>query len=270
MDPNNRRYLFLRARVQAEGYHNREVALTYLRSILRNFPGASSNTLNRDDEDILVYAAELFLESLREEDRTEGRSLLNRLISADEPSLQVVSLALRDAVRRQAWEEARPFLDRLLRERRSSTDLLYAYQVEQGLGNSGVSLTYARELYEQDPRNDGGSIAYISALIDANHRSEASWILENRLSETPGGALRGRYYFLRSRLQANEEGRMNDLRSSLFEDPRNTNALTAMFEIYHRRKDQRRAVYYLKQALALDPDNPQLRNYETEYGELMN
>jgi hypothetical protein len=43
-----------------------------------------------------------------------------------------------------------------------------------------------------------------------------------------------------------------------------------MFEIYHRRKDQRRAVYYLKQALALDPDNPQLRSYETEYGELMN
>jgi tetratricopeptide (TPR) repeat protein len=75
MDPNNRRYLFLRARVQAEGYHNREGALTYLRSILRNFPGASSDTPNRDDEDILVYAAELLLESLREEDRTEGRSL---------------------------------------------------------------------------------------------------------------------------------------------------------------------------------------------------
>jgi len=58
---------------------------------------------------------------------------------------------------------------------------------------------------------------------------------------------------------------MNDLRSSLFEDPRNLNALIAMFEIYHRRRDERRAVYYLKQALALAPDNPRLKRYETEY-----
>jgi hypothetical protein len=42
-----------------------------------------------------------------------------------------------------------------------------------------------------------------------------------------------------------------------------------MFEIYRRRRDERRAVYYLKQALALAPDNPQLRRYETEYAALL-
>jgi Tfp pilus assembly protein PilF len=62
---------------------------------------------------------------------------------------------------------------------------------------------------------------------------------------------------------------MNDLRSSLFEDPRNLSALIAMFDIYHRRRDDRRAVYYLKQALSLAPDNPQLRRYETEYASLL-
>jgi cytochrome c-type biogenesis protein CcmH/NrfG len=269
MDPANRRYLFLRARVQAEGYHNRESALAYLRSMLRNFQNSSPDTLNKDDEDILIYSAELLMKSFREEDRTEGRSLLNRLINTGNPSLQVVSLALRDVIRRLAWEEAQPFLNRLLAERRSPEDLLYAYQVERGLGNNTTALSYARELYEQDPRNDEGSIAYISALIDANRRSEASWVLENRLSETAGVTSKGHYYFLRSRLQNSEEGRINDLRSSLFEDPRNINALIAMFEIYHRRTDQRRAVYYLKQALALDPDNPRLKSYEAEYGDLI-
>ena len=62
---------------------------------------------------------------------------------------------------------------------------------------------------------------------------------------------------------------MNDLSSSLFEDPRNLDALTAMFGIYHRRRDERRAVYYLKQALAISPDNPQLRRYEAEYAGLL-
>jgi Tfp pilus assembly protein PilF len=270
LDPNNPRYLFLRAKVQAEGYHNRDGALTYLRTMLRNFRGGFSGATDQDDEEMLIYSAEFFMESSREDDRSQGRSLMNSLMSVPAPTPRVLSLALRDAIRRRAWEEARPYLDRLLAERRSPEDVLYACQVERGLGNSAAALAYAKELYEQNPRNDEGSIAYISALIDMNRRSEASWVLENRLSEVGGGILKSRYYFLRSRLQNNEEGRINDLRSSLFEDPRNINALTAMFEIHHRRNDQRRAVYYLKQALALDPDNPQLRSYEDEYEALMN
>jgi cytochrome c-type biogenesis protein CcmH/NrfG len=62
---------------------------------------------------------------------------------------------------------------------------------------------------------------------------------------------------------------MNDLRSSLFEDPRNLNALIAMFEIYRRRRDDNRAVFYLKQALALAPDNPQVKRYASEYSALL-
>jgi Tfp pilus assembly protein PilF len=61
---------------------------------------------------------------------------------------------------------------------------------------------------------------------------------------------------------------MNDLRSSLFEDPRNLEALIAMFEIYHRRRDERRAAYYLRQALVIAPDNPQLKRYEEEYRQI--
>jgi cytochrome c-type biogenesis protein CcmH/NrfG len=254
--------------VQAEGYHNHEGALVYLRSALRSFRGIYK-AQNRDDEDLLIYAAELLMESSREEDRTEGRTLLSSLLSAGDSSLRAAALALRDAVRRRAGDEAQPYLNRLLEERRSPEDLLYAYQVERGLGNAAAALAFAQEVFEQDLRNDESRIAYVSSLIDANRRSEASWHLENRLSEIAGGLMKSRYYFLRSRLQTNEEGRMNDLRSSLFEDPRNINALTAMFEIYHRRNDQRRAVYYLKQALALDGENPQLRNYAAEYGELM-
>ena len=42
-----------------------------------------------------------------------------------------------------------------------------------------------------------------------------------------------------------------------------------MFEIYHRRRDERRAVYYLKQALAIAPDNPRLRRHEAEYADAL-
>jgi Tfp pilus assembly protein PilF len=256
IDSKNRLYLFLRARVQAEGYRNPAGALTYLRSLL----GASPN-----DGEASVYAAQILMESNRSEDQAEGREILKRLLNTELPSLLVSTLALRDAVLRQAWRDAQPYMERLLTERRSPQDLFLAYTVERGLGNRSAALAYARELYETDPSNEEGIIAYISAQIESGRRSEAAALLETRLAAPAGAALKSRYYYLRSRLGANEEAVMKDLQSSLFEDPRNLNALTAMFEIYHRRKDERRAVYYLKQALALAPDNPQLKRYEAEY-----
>jgi Tfp pilus assembly protein PilF len=256
MEPNNRLYLFLRARVQSEGYRNRDAALNYLRSILRTYP---------NDDEASVYAARLLMESTRTEDQNEGRELLRRLLEAENPSLLVVNLAVQDAIHRETWQEARPYINRLLEERRSFQDLLNAYKVEHGLGNNAAALQYARELSEREPANEEGITAYISALIDTGRGDEASRMIESRLSLLSGGILKGRYYYLRSRLRTNEEMVMNDLRSSLFEDPRNLNALIAMFEIYRRRNDDRRAVYYLKQALALAPDNPQLKRYELEY-----
>jgi Tfp pilus assembly protein PilF len=259
IDSNNRLYLFLRARLQAEGYRNSDGALNYLRSLLRSYP---------DDEEALAYTARLLMESNRSEDMAEGREVLARLMAVGDSSLVASALAAQDAVYRRAWEEAKPYLDRLLAERRSPQDLLLACQVERGLGNWAAALAYAQELYQADTGNDEGAIAYIYSLIGMGRRSEAGALLETRLAGAGGGALKSRYYYLRSLLRSGEEA-MNDLHSSLFEDPRNLNALTAMFEIYHRRRDERRALYYLKQALAIAPEDPRLKSYEAEYERAM-
>jgi tetratricopeptide (TPR) repeat protein len=256
IDSGNRRYLFLRARLQAELYRNRDSALNYLRSIIRTWP---------DDAEALVYMAGLLMESARPGDITEGRTILTRLLGQPNPNPDVLSLAVRDAVRRAAWREARELLERLLAKRRNNGDLLDAYNVERGLGNSAAALSYARELFNRESAGEEAVAAYLTALIDTGRQSEALRIIEQRLETASGGAQKSRYYYLRSRLRNNDDAAMSDLRSSLFEDPRNLDALVAMFEIYHRRRDERRAVYYLKQALALDPNNPQLRRYETEY-----
>jgi tetratricopeptide (TPR) repeat protein len=259
IDPNDRLYLFLRARVQAEGYRNRDAALNYLRSLLR------STAAGNVDDEALIYAVRLFLESPRGEDQQEGRELLQGLLNVDHPSLVVLSLALQDTIRREAWREGRNYLNQILSERRSSQDLLNAYKLERGLGNNASALSFARELYEREPSNEEGCIAYVTALIDTGRQEEAGRIIETRLAGAAGGTVKSRYYYLRSRIRTNEDTVMNDLRSALFEEPRNLSALIAMFEIYHRRRDERRAVYYLKQALALAPENSLLRRYEQEY-----
>jgi predicted Zn-dependent protease len=267
MDTNNRLYLFLRARVQAEAYNNRDAALNYLRAIVRNSPQA--NSADELWTTAAIYTARLLMESNRPQDQTEGRELLVRLIAVSVPPLDVVSLALWDAIRREAWTDARSYLARLLEERRSAQDLLAAYTVEKEQGNASAALSFARELYERDRSNDEGIIAYVSALIETGRKEEAARMIENRLNSIAGGILKSRYYFLRSRTRSNGESEMDDLISSLFEDPRNLNALIAMFEIYHNRHDEKRAVYYLRQALALAPDNLRLKRYEAEYAAAM-
>ncbi|MDR2942229.1 MAG: hypothetical protein LBV17_06540 [Treponema sp.] len=260
INPNNRQYLFLRARLQADGNKNRDSAMNYLRSIFRTDP---------DDEEAIIYAAGLLMESQRASDQEEGRALLSRLRQMSGASITVLSLSLRDAVRRENWKEAQGYLNRILPIRRTDQDLQDAYTVERGLNNNARALAFARELYERDTSKNEYIAVYISALIDNGKREEASRILESRIASASAGSDKSRYFFLRSRVQANEESALGDLRSSLFEDPLNLDALIAMFEIYHRRREERRAVHYLRQALALSPDNPRLKRYEAEYASLL-
>jgi len=260
INPNNRTYLFLRARIQAEGNRNRDSALNYLRSILRVSP---------DDIEVLVYAAGLLMDSQRPADKSEGREMLDRLRRTNGSSIEVLSLSLRDAVQREQWQEAQGYLNRILAVRRTVQDLTDAYNVERGLGNSARALNYARELFERDNSNHDYAAIYISALINAGRRDEAARLLESRINSASTSQIKSRYYFLRSRLQANQENALGDLRSSLFEDPRNLDAIIAMFQIYHDRREERRAVYYLKQGLAISPDHPVLKRYEKEYASLL-
>jgi thioredoxin-like negative regulator of GroEL len=260
INSNNRDYLFLRARAQSEGYRNRDSALNYLRSVLRTY---------KDDEEVMIYAAGLLMESQRSEDQLEGRELLGRLRQMSSSSIYVLNLSLQDAISRENWQEAQNLINRILAVRRTPIDLTNAYYVERGLGNNSRALSFARELYEQNTSNNEYVVIYISALIDNSRREEASRLLESRLNLSPNGVVKGQYFFLRSRLQPNEEAVLNDLRSCIFEDPRNLDALLSMFEIYIRRKEDRRAVYYLRQAIATAPDNPRVKRLETQYSALL-
>ena len=255
-DPQNRLYLFLQARVQAEGYRNIDAALSFLRTILLNSP---------QDEEAALYAVEMLLKSAGAEDRDEGREILGRFLEAETAvSAAAARLALQDAISRGAWEEAKRYLDQVLADHRGFQELLAAYTVERGLGNRRAALAAAQELYERNPSNVEGAAAYITALMEGGRREEAGRMIENGLASVPSGAMKSQYYYLRSRLWVSEERVLADLRTSLFEDPRNLYTLIALFEIYRAHQNGQRAMFYLKQALALAPDNPELRRYQQE------
>jgi tetratricopeptide (TPR) repeat protein len=260
INQNNKTYLFLRARIQAEGNRNRDSALSYLRSILRVYP---------NDIEARVYTSRLLMESPRATDQTEGKEMLEQLKQTNDSSVEVLSLSLRDAIQNERWQEAQEYLNNILAVRRTGRDIMDAYNVERGLGNNARALTYARELYERDSANNDYAVIYISALISSDRKDEASRMLESRLNSESSSFVKSRYFYLRSRLQTNPDDVLSDLRSSLFEAPSNLDTLIAMFELYHNRHEERRAVYYLRQILAIAPENPILKRYEKEYASLL-
>ena len=66
-------------------------------------------------------------------------------------------------------------------------------------------------------------------------------------------------YYRKSLLQNTESAALADLRSSLISNPRNSDALFRLYEIYYKKSDLRKAQYYLKQVIALNPNDAKMR-----------
>jgi tetratricopeptide (TPR) repeat protein len=154
MDNSNISYLYLRARLQAEGYKNRDAALTFLRSIL---------LINPSDSNVITYMARLLIESERETEREEGASMLNILLQDPMPPANVLDLAVIVAIRRQNWTQAQMYNNQLLESRRSSSDLENAVLIQQGLKKYDQALLYAKELYDRDTANEQNTYTYVLA-----------------------------------------------------------------------------------------------------------
>ncbi|MCI6323077.1 tetratricopeptide repeat protein, partial [Treponema porcinum] len=70
--------------------------------------------------------------------------------------------------------------------------------------------------------------------------------------------------------QGDENAALSDLRSSLIANPRNSDALFRLYQIYFDKKDYRKAQYYLKQVVALNPNDEEFHRLNDELTLLLN
>ncbi|GHU25010.1 hypothetical protein FACS1894172_10260 [Spirochaetia bacterium] len=257
LNPDDRRALLLYVRIQSEGYHNREAALNYARTLTRR-PFI--------DDEASVYALQLLQDSSRTDDKEEAQQLLAVLLNNQNPPLAVLVLGAEDAIQRKDWPAATAYNNRILAQSRSAHDLLRAWTAARGQGNQQQAFGYALELYQKYPALEDGISAYCTELIDSGKNKEASELIASRLAVVKSSTIKSQYYYLSSRIKTDEESILHDLRTSIFEDPRNLNSLLALFEFYHRKNDTTRAIFYFRQALSIDPKNPRLQQYRQQYG----
>ena len=277
VDPASRLYLLLRS-LESEGLRSREEALKWARRGLAAYP---------DDPELLAIAARLLFAGPAF-GHEEGRSLAARVCSlvvpgtsapADSDSetgavilasrnaaaVETSCLLARDAASRFKWSDAAAYL---ARAGSAFDDKATAALILRKSGSFSAALEYASSWYRAEPRSEAATEAYVRALADSGDEKAAQETIARVLPGASSPPLRSVLYCVQSRLQKSDEAALSLLRAALVEDADNAEALAAVSDIQLRRKDYPKARFYLKQAMAIDPGDPELEARQKKLEEL--
>ncbi|MDA8425247.1 MAG: hypothetical protein M0Z80_03840 [Treponema sp.] len=289
VDPSNRLYLLLRC-LAAEGMRSREEALRWARRGLELYP---------NDPELLVAAARLLYDgpasgfgeahglAVRAYELTtpnEGPGASAPAQPAPAQNAQAQSKAERSPLRAAAlrvagfeaarlltldaaahyqWDLAATYLHRAV-SLGSFPDRALESTVLRKSGDWAAALAHAETWRRERPDSSAAAEAYLRALIGSGEDKAAQDLIARLLPNATSPAFRSSLYYLQSRLQKSDESALALLRTALIENADNPEALAAMYDILFRRKDLNRARFYLRQALTLDPGNPDLLRRQSE------
>ena len=116
----------------------------------------------------------------------------------------------------------------------------------------------AQRAYTANPTSETITQGYILASTQMLSRDESIKLIDSMLP-TASSKIKSYLYYRRSFLERSEDTTLADLRSSLIANPRNSDSLFRLYEIYYDKKDYRKAQYYLKQVVAINPNDSSVR-----------
>lgn len=241
----NRDYLLLKARLLLTWNKNTSSAFSVVQDALSRYP---------DDEEVILLAAEIASETGTLVNGRSASELVAPVLKKDPGNPAALKIKVKEAVLAESWEDAYESSSILLASDKSDSSKLF--HVESCLNTNRISEASGliRELYDKNNNDEGVLEYYIKVLIAEGNTTQALAMIEKRLPSV-SAKLKSSLYYERSRLQTSSDKILADLRSSLTSNPRNRNALFALYSYYMDAADYRKAQYYLKQVLALNPSD---------------
>ena len=106
-------------------------------------------------------------------------------------------------------------------------------------------------------------------MLTGTDRADQALTLINSRLQNASPKMKSFFYYRRSFLVSSQDDSLADLRSSLIANPRNGDALFRLYQIYYEQRDYRKAQYYLKQVVALDPNNTTMRRLNDDLSKLI-
>lgn len=252
-------YLLLRARVAREWNRNPVSATAFLQDANRLYP---------DDRDVLLATAEIAYQTGQAVNQKSGRDLVKTVLASDGDNKAALSLLMTDYLNTADWSQAVRLGERLVSIDPTESAKLRLVQAYLGAGSTAKAVSLARALYDSPVPSDEVTALYLRALTETGDLATANTIIQARMAGSSSG-LKSVLHYYESKLLTDPDARLSVLRSSLLADPRNGLALFAMYEWYFERSDYRKAQYYLKQVIALEPANKKYAQLLSNLDELL-
>lgn len=254
-DVNAKDYLLLRAEVQSVWNKNKNAAVETIAKALKLYP---------KDKDVLLFAAKLASESDMTVSGKTALEMVEDVLDQDPNNEEALVINVSELAKRNDFKGAYQLSSRLIKKSNPSRTLIFNHMdicLELGYGEEAWK--FAQELYLQDSQDEDVLQSYIKVLVGTNKRSQASQMIAKLL---PGASskMKSFLYYERSFFASNDDEILSDLRASLTANPRNRDALYRLYELYYTRKDWKRAQYYLKQVVALEPSNSSVQHLNAE------
>ncbi len=260
----SRDYLLLRSQLQLEWNKSPSNAADTIAEALALYP---------TDFEVLLRAAEIASSASTNVGGKTALQLAASVLEKQSDNTTALGISVSELVKASKWSEAYTLSSRLVSRTDISPEVLSQARhthvdicIAQGRTEEAWNL--ASLLYGQNSKDETNQQTYIKTLI-ATGRYETASSLINSLLTSSSARMKSFLYYQRSRLDATEEAVLADLRSSLTSNPRNEDALYRLYELYYQKSDWRRAQYYLKQVVALNPNDARLLRLNAELDTLL-
>lgn len=254
-DSISKDYLLLRAQIQYAWSKNTAAAVATIETAVKRYP---------DSKEALLFAAKLAGETGAP---VAGKSLEAYAAAVlekypdDETARQY---AVDGFMQKKEWEKAYAQSSALLQEESPADGIAFRHvKICLALGKKDEAWSLISALYKTNGENEEVMQAYIAVMAEMGKKTQALELI-NRQLPSASIKLRSFLFYRRSLLQPSEADALVDLRSSLISNPRNSDSLFRLYEIYYRKADYRKAQYYLKQVAALNPNDPDIIRLSAE------
>lgn len=248
-------YLLLRAKVQLDWSKNTKAATETIEKALNLYP---------DSMEALLIAAKI-------SSITEGPvggfysdDLAAIVLAIDPDNMEAMNYALDGLIQKKNWSEAYSVCKKLIEKEDVSSDIVYKYvTICIELGKKQEAYDYAKKIHDKNPDDEQVLFAYVLAYSEIGDKSSVIKYI-NSLLPTASQKVKSYLLYRRSFLQKSEDDALADLRSSLISNPRNSEALFRLYELYYKKGDYRKAQYYLRQVVAINPNDSSLKKLNEE------
>ena len=243
-------YLVLRAKTQLNWSKNTNAALETVEKTLQIYP---------DNSDVLLLAASI---SSLTEAPVAGKyadELAGLVLQKDPKNVDALNFQLDGLMYHQNWQKAYETCLKLIDKENVKSDIVLKYvQICLKLNKVNEAYNFAQKKYKKNSSDENIIQAYVLAYSNFGKREDVLSFIDELIPKS-SSKVKSNLFYQRSFLQKMEENKLADLRSSLIANPRNSESLFRLYEIYFEKQDYRKAQYYLKQVVAINPNDASMK-----------